>query len=116
MNDISAKITGVKYTPYLCKRLHTFELKDLEQALSKETTFILKKNREQQIAVSWWVSARRTRTYPYVRVYDSLSFSGKKVTIIPIIKDEGADGERLPSMGYCFTYESARRLRNYWLL
>ena len=94
MNNISAKITGVKYTPYLCKKLHIFELQDFEQALSKEATFILEKNREQQIAVSWWVSAKRTRTYPYARVYDSLSFSGKKVTIIPIVKDEGADGER----------------------
>jgi hypothetical protein len=44
--------------------------------------------------VSWWVSAKRTRSYPYARVYDTLSFSGKKVTIIPIYKDEGADGDR----------------------
>jgi len=92
--DIYAKITGIKYTPFLCRKLHTFYSKDFDEALSKEATFILKISDEQQIAVSWWVSAKRTRSYPYTRVYDSLSFSGKKVTIIPIVKDEGADGDR----------------------
>jgi hypothetical protein len=46
------------------------------------------------LAVSWWVSAKRTRSYPYARVYDTLSFKGRKVTIIPIFKDEGKDGDR----------------------
>src|SRR5260370_37259751 len=46
------------------------------------------------LAVSWWVSPKRTRSYPYARVYDTLSFNGKKVTIIPIFKDEGKDGDR----------------------
>ena len=45
-------------------------------------------------AVSWWVSAKRTRSYPYERVYNTLGFSGKKVTIIPVYKDEGKDGDR----------------------
>ena len=44
--------------------------------------------------MSWWVSAKRTRSYPYVRVYDSLNFVGKKVTVIPILKDEGKRGDR----------------------
>ncbi|MBM3251274.1 MAG: hypothetical protein FJZ11_00630 [Candidatus Omnitrophica bacterium] len=92
--DISAKITGIKYTPFLCRKLHTFNLKDFEKALSKEATFILDVNKKNKIAVSWWVSAKRTRSYPYARVYDSLSFTGKKVTIIPIVKDEGKEGDR----------------------
>jgi hypothetical protein len=44
--------------------------------------------------LSWWVSPKRTRSYPYARVYDTLSFEGKKVTIIPLLKDEGKDGDR----------------------
>ena len=92
--DISAKITGIKYTPFLCRKLNTFDLKDFDEALSKEATFILKIGDEHRIAVSWWVSAKRTRSYPYARVYDSLGFSARKVTIIPIVKDEGADGDR----------------------
>ncbi|MGC9043411.1 MAG: hypothetical protein ACP5KG_06100, partial [Myxococcota bacterium] len=43
---------------------------------------------------SWWVSPKRTRSYPDARVYDTLSFEGKKVTIIPIINDEGREGDR----------------------
>lgn len=94
MNHISAKITGVKYTPYLCRKLNTFDYHSLKSALSSEATFVLKVNDDNKIAVSWWVSAKRTRSYPYTRVYDSLSFIGKKVTIIPIVKDEGFEGDR----------------------
>lgn len=92
--DISAKITEIKYTPFLCRKLHTFSLKDFEKALSKETAFILDVDEKNEIAVSWWVSAKRTRSYPYARVYDTLKFAGKKVTIIPIVKDEGKAGDR----------------------
>lgn len=78
----------------MCRELHTFDFTRLERALSKEVTFILRIDGDNRLAVSWWVSAKRTRSYPYARVYDSLSFSGKKVTIIPTIKDEGKDGDR----------------------
>lgn len=92
--DVSAKITGIKYSPFLCRNLNTFRIGHLEEALSKEGTFILNIDKTRQIALSWWVSAKRTRSYPYARVYDSLSFQGKKATIIPIVKDEGKDGDR----------------------
>ena len=45
-------------------------------------------------AISRWVSAKRTRSYPYARVYDTLGFKGKRITVIPIYKDEGFDGDR----------------------
>lgn len=92
--DIYAEIRGLKYIPTLCRSLNVFDFNEIEHALSKEATFILKINKENQIAVSWWVSSKRTRSYPYTRVYDSLGFSGKKVTIIPILKDEGREGDR----------------------
>jgi len=92
--NITAAITGIKYTPFMCRKLNTFDIANLDSALSSEATFILRMDNGNKIAVSWWVSAKRTRSYPYVRVYDSLSFSGKKVTIIPIFKDEGCDGDR----------------------
>ena len=92
--DISAKITGIKYAPLLCRKLNIFEFKDLEKALSSCASFILKVNKDNKIAISWWVSAKRTRSYPYARIYDTLSFSGKKITIIPVIKDEGKEGDR----------------------
>ena len=39
------------------------------------------------------MSPKRTRSYPYERVYNSLRIS-KKITVIPVIKDEGAKGDR----------------------
>src|SRR3989338_8218101 len=94
MNHITAKIRGIKYTPLLCRKLHTFNFSKLDKALSKEATFVLKIDNKNHIALSWWVSAKRTRSYPYARVYDTLGFSGKKITIIPVVKDEGKDGDR----------------------
>ena len=94
IGNITAKINGISYKPFLCRKLDTFNFKQLGEALSKEATFILKIDEKNQIAISWWVSAKRTRSYPYARVYDSLNFSGKKLTIIPIFKDEGKEGDR----------------------
>lgn len=90
--NIFAKIIGIKYTPFLCKKLNNFSFNDLNIALSKEATFSLDIN-DSKFAVSQWISPKRTRTYPYARVYDSLNFT-KKITIIPIVKDEGKDGDR----------------------
>jgi hypothetical protein len=45
------------------------------------------------IAYSKWSGPKRTRTYPFARIYDTYSHSGKVITVIPIIKDEGR-GER----------------------
>lgn len=92
--DVSAKITEIRYSPFLCRELDVFDISRLEEALSKCGSFILKIDEKKQIAISWWVSAKRTRSYPYARVYDSLSFHGKKVTIIPLVKDEGKEGDR----------------------
>jgi hypothetical protein len=94
IKNISAKITGIKYDPLICRKLSSFSINDISEALSKRATFILKVDEENQFATSWWVSAKRTRSYPYARVYDSLDFSGKKITIIPILKDEGKEGDR----------------------
>jgi hypothetical protein len=90
---IDAKITGITYTPLLCKDLPLYDEVDFVSALNSQTAFLLKVN-ENTVAVSRWVSPKRTRTYPYARVYNTLAFSGKKITIIPFMKDEGTDGDR----------------------
>lgn len=91
--DLSAKITGLKYKPYLCAVLPEFDIAHLEQALSK-SAFILDLGNGGKVAASRWVSPKRTRSYPYARVYDTLGFGGKKITIIPVMKDEGKRGDR----------------------
>lgn len=90
---INAKITGLKYTPLLCESLAIFPEKDFEKSLDKNATFVLN-IQGQTIAISKWVSPKRTRSYPGSRVYNTLNHSGKKVTIIPFVKDEGIDGDR----------------------
>jgi len=92
--DLLAKITGIKYKPFLCAQLKSFAFNELELALSTKSAFILDIDKDNSIAISWWVSAKRTRSYPYARVYDTLNFLGKKITIIPVLKDEGKDGDR----------------------
>lgn len=92
--DIKAKITGIKYKPNLCSFLKEHNFSELNNALSNSASFILNVNKKNSIAVSRWVSPKRTRSYPYARIYDTLGFSGKKITIIPIVKDEGKDGDR----------------------
>ncbi|MBI3536216.1 MAG: hypothetical protein HY070_01440, partial [Chloroflexi bacterium] len=87
--DIFAKITGIKYKPFLCRDLPKHDIADIENAFDRNASFILKFDEEKMLALSWWVSAKRTRSYPYSRIYDTLDFAGKKVTVIPIFKDEG---------------------------
>ena len=92
--NISGKITGIKYTPLLTKVLPKYNLNRFDYALAKESVFILDLEKNNELAISSWVSAKRTRSYPYERVYNTLSFAGKKVAIIPIFKDEGKEGDR----------------------
>ncbi len=93
MISISASITGITYKPLLCASLREYSFENLAQAFDPGA-FLLNVGRGNQLAVSWWVSAKRTRSYPYARVYNTLGFIGKKVTIIPVVKDEGKDGDR----------------------
>ncbi len=92
--NVTAKITGINYTPFLCEDLLDYNLEDLESALTQKGYFRLNLDNNNKIAISWWVSAKRTRSYPYARVYNTLAYIGRKATIIPIFKDEGKDGDR----------------------
>lgn len=92
--QVEAKITGIKYQPFLCKDLVEFDVQDLEKAIESHSQFLLMLKDKNKVAISWWVSAKRTRSYPYPRVYNTLSFSGKRITIIPFYKDEGKEGDR----------------------
>jgi len=92
--EIYGEIKGIKYKPFLNKSLASYTIDKLDKALSEKASFILEFDDKNAIAISWWVSPKRTRSYPYARVYDTLGFTGKRVTIIPVIKDEGKDGDR----------------------
>lgn len=92
--EINAEIKKLVYKPLMCRGLQTVTFENIEQGINKHSSFLLEIDSKNQFGISWWVSPKRTRSYPYARVYDTLSFSGKKVTIIPFVKDEGSEGDR----------------------
>lgn len=92
--DLYAEVKRIKYKPLLCKELPELDINEIASKFKKSGNFLLLIDGKNKIACSWWVSAKRTRSYPYARIYDTLNFSGKKISIIPVFKDEGFDGDR----------------------
>ena len=91
--NIQGKITGLKYATYLQESLKSFDIKEFD-INETPSSFILNYN-GHSFAVSKWVSPKRTRSYPFERVYNTLcSHASKKITVIPIVKDEGIKGDR----------------------
>mgnify|MGYP002381962499 CR=1 FL=1 len=85
--EITGEITDVHYKSLLGNTLKKISLEGFDVNKSPPS-FLLGDS-----AVSRWVSPKRTRSYPYERIYNTLT-APRKVTIIPIIKDEGKSGER----------------------
>lgn len=84
-------IAGIKYSQHLKCNLTVVSLEIFDINSAKSSSVI--SNGQNRLAVSKWVSPKRTRSYPYERVYNTFSVS-KRITVIPIIKDEGAAGDR----------------------
>ena len=57
------------------------------------TSGLIKNKQNLNAAYSKWVTPKRTRSYPFSRIFKTMYFNDKKITVIPIIKDEGL-GER----------------------
>ena len=91
--NIEAKIENVEYEPTLCQKLLSFTLENFKNGTAfKRASFVLDLG-ENKIGVSQWVSPKRTRSYPFARVYNTMNFKSR-ITIIPIVKDEGKKGDR----------------------
>lgn len=88
---IKAKITGIEYKSILLSKLQVFEFSEFDINTLPSSCII--KDEDFSFGLSKWVSPKRTRSYPYERVYNTLGNS-KKITVIPIIKDEGKEGDR----------------------
>lgn len=93
MFKLVGKISNLKYKSYLKSPLSTVSIHtDVNQWPQKCCV----KDNSIVYAVSKWKGPKRTRTYPFANVYDTLSScGGKTVTIIPIVKDEGADSQNM---------------------
>ncbi len=89
--DITAKITGIEYKPKLTNDLAMFDFNDFN--INELPANCLINFDGFSFGLSKWVSPKRTRSYPYERVYNTLG-TAKRITVIPIIKDEGKNGDR----------------------
>jgi hypothetical protein len=89
--EIIGKITGIKYKLFLTDELQQIDARIFN--INTVPTACIIKDGKHTFAISKWVSPKRTRSYPYERVYNTLNTS-KKITVIPIVKDEGAAGDR----------------------
>ncbi len=90
--EIKAQIVeGIRYKPHLKCSLPEIQFADFNINSAKSSCLIA--DGENRLAFSKWVSPKRTRSYPYERVYNTFSIS-KRITVIPVLKDEGAAGDR----------------------
>jgi hypothetical protein len=90
-SEITGEIEKINYKQFVNDNLRESKLENFD--INKSLGSFVLNNGTEKIAVSRWISPKRTRSYPYERVYDTLAFP-KRVTIIPVVKDEGLGGER----------------------
>ena len=89
---IIAKIKDIKYIHKI--KYNTQEFYDANDINILPSVSVLKINNSLTMGLSKWVSPKRTRSYPFSRVFRSLNSAAKHVTIIPAVKDEGIGGDR----------------------
>lgn len=83
-------VSNVRYTACLAEELPEYDLAEFDINKAKPCGKIIVP--DGSLAYSKWVSPKRTRSYPFARLYDILN-APKRITVIPILKDEGADGD-----------------------
>ena len=84
-------IKGISYETFVHDSLETISLDNFDVNQASPSGII--KSSTAEVAYSKWVSPKRTRSYPFARIYNTYNYC-KVITIIPIIKDEGKDGDR----------------------
>ena len=86
-------IPEINYTPTMVKNLEIFDESVLLTELLAQKASVVLQFKGDEYGLSQWVSPKRTRSYPYSRVYDTF-VRKNRITIIPFVKDEGFDGDR----------------------
>jgi hypothetical protein len=90
---ITARIENIKFKVALLPRLKECSADDFVKGKTARISSFVLNYRDNSFGISQWVSPKRTRSYPYARVYDTMS-KQNRITIIPFVKDEGFDGDR----------------------
>ena len=84
-------IRDATYTPYLIpNQFSEYNISQFDVNQAQVYGLINLGVSGNNLAFSKWVTPKRTRSYPFARIYNTYHLNSKKVTIIPIIKDEGA--------------------------
>lgn len=92
MSVLEGFIRDVRYLPHLTPAPHPITpLDGFDVNQAKATGLVNLGSPGNHLAYARWVSPKRTRSYPFARLYDIFHYNNRKVAIIPIIKDEGAD-------------------------
>ncbi|HEX8194591.1 MAG TPA: VWA domain-containing protein [Pyrinomonadaceae bacterium] len=90
-SNITGEIKQIKYKPSATEDLREFPLDTLD--VNRAPPAFVLTDGDKKVAVSRWVSPKRTRSYPYERLYNTLAHQ-KRAAVIPVLKDEGQSGER----------------------
>jgi VWFA-related protein len=90
--EIRGEVEKIDYKQFVNDKLREIPLDKLN--LSNSPSSFILADSDAKIAVSRWLTPKRSRSYPYQRVYETLAFDGKKVAIVPVVKDEGLGGAR----------------------
>jgi hypothetical protein len=83
-------IKDVQYKAFLTEDLPSYNYRDFninEAQTSGKIVFP-----DGEFAFSKWLSPKRTRSYPFERLYNTFN-SPMRLTVIPVLKDEGFDGD-----------------------
>lgn len=91
--EILANLKELKFKATLPTKLSECGINEFETGKMARVGCYALAYKNNSFGVSRWVSPKRTRSYPYARVYDTMS-KQLRVTIIPVVKDEGFDGDR----------------------
>lgn len=83
-------IKDVQYKAYLTPDLSEYSFKNFDINTVETSGKVKLPNGE--FAFSKWVSPKRTRSYPFERLYNTYN-SPMRFTVIPVLKDEGLDGD-----------------------
>ena len=95
MNDISTiegKIGNQKYI--FTSKPDLEEISFVEAMKDKKRSFLSKFSNGEKIAISVWTTPKRTKTPPWPRVYSTLPYPRKKISIIPVQASYGLYGDK----------------------
>ncbi|MCK6580054.1 MAG: hypothetical protein L6Q98_18340 [Anaerolineae bacterium] len=91
--DLQGYIRDIHYTPCLSQPLVRYAWDSFDINAAKGCGVVTLADGEDGLAFSKWISPKRTRSYPFARIYNTYGQNRKCVTIIPVIKDEGIAGD-----------------------